>query len=231
MLVRVGLENGYENRRSIAWALDVPGCTAYGADGSEALMRLPQALLDFSSWAGRHAGQPWLELGDFDIRLVETWEVYHIRRGFDPKNDELEINSWFRDDWRPLDPADVQRGVEVLQWQHADLLQIISGLDDAHLDLPHEGERWTIRGVQAHIATAEWWYLDRFGLFGPRSSLPRNPSERYQMVRSRLIEVLPDLAAQCKVLGRDGEFWSPRKLLRRAIWHERDHIEHIVKLL
>jgi hypothetical protein len=27
-----------------------------------------------------------------------------------------------------------------------------------------------------------------------------------------------------------GELWSPRKLLRRAIWHERDHTEHILKI-
>jgi hypothetical protein len=231
MLVRVGLENGFEGRRSIAWALDVPGCIAYGGDGSEALMRLPQALLDFSSWANHHAGQAWLELGDMDIRLVETWEVYQIRRGYDPKNDELEINSWFRSDWFPLDHLEIQRGLEVLQWQRADLLQIVSGLDDARLDQTHEGERWTIRGLLAHVATAEWWYLDRFGLFGPRSSLPKNPFERFAMVRARLIEVLPGLAGTEQVIGRDGEFWSPRKMLRRAIWHERDHLEHIFKLL
>jgi hypothetical protein len=29
----------------------------------------------------------------------------------------------------------------------------------------------------------------------------------------------------------DGEFWSPRKALRRALWHERDHIDHINKLI
>ena len=28
----------------------------------------------------------------------------------------------------------------------------------------------------------------------------------------------------------EGEFWSPRKLLRRAVWHERDHTVHIRKL-
>ena len=231
MLVRVGLENGFEGHRSIAWLLDVPGCVAYGSDGSEALLRVPHSLLEFTSWANRHAGETWLSIDNFDIRLVETWEVYRIRRSFDPKNDELEINAWFREDWRPLDPTEIERGLAVLRWQHADLLQIVSGLDDAHLDFAHEGERWTIRGLLAHVATAEWWYLDRFGLFGPRSALPRNPIERLEMVRSRLLEALPGLAGQEKVFGRDGEFWSPRKLLRRAIWHERDHLEHIFKLL
>jgi hypothetical protein len=34
-----------------------------------------------------------------------------------------------------------------------------------------------------------------------------------------------------KVVGVEGEMWSPRKVLRRAVWHERDHTEHIRKLL
>jgi hypothetical protein len=28
-----------------------------------------------------------------------------------------------------------------------------------------------------------------------------------------------------------GEFWSPRKMLRRAVWHERDHTFHTNKLI
>ena len=34
-----------------------------------------------------------------------------------------------------------------------------------------------------------------------------------------------------EMVGLDGEFWSPRKSLRRALWHKRDHTEHIRKLL
>ncbi len=31
------------------------------------------------------------------------------------------------------------------------------------------------------------------------------------------------------VIGLEGEIWGPRKMLRRAPWHERDHTEHIRK--
>jgi hypothetical protein len=34
-----------------------------------------------------------------------------------------------------------------------------------------------------------------------------------------------------RVVGKEGELWSPRKVVRRMLWHERDHIEHIQKLL
>ncbi len=66
---------------------------------------------------------------------------------------------------------------------------------------------------------------------GERSSLPKDPFQRLEVVRQRLIEALPSLAGSKQVLGVDGELWSPRKLLRRALWHEMDHIGHIVELL
>jgi hypothetical protein len=34
-----------------------------------------------------------------------------------------------------------------------------------------------------------------------------------------------------QVTGVDGELWSPRKVLRRALWHERDHTDHLRKVL
>jgi len=35
---------------------------------------------------------------------------------------------------------------------------------------------------------------------------------------------------QVRVEGIDGEIWSYRKILRRTLWHQRDHIEHIKQL-
>ena len=48
---------------------------------------------------------------------------------------------------------------------------------------------------------------------------------------SLLLKSLPGLEASDKVISVDEEFWSPRKVLRRALWHERDHTAHINKLL
>lgn len=231
MRIRVGLENGFEGRRSIAWALDYPGAFAYGKDGSEALISLPQALIRHAQWANRHAGSEWIALGDFDIRLEETWEVYNVPRGWDEARGEVEINAWFRDDWRPLDRVEAMRGLELLRWSRADLLRIVGGLDEAKLDEQKPGERWSIRGILAHVATAEWWYLDRFGLIRPRSELSKDPYQRLAEVRAVLEGVLPELVGMEKVLGLEGELWSPRKLLRRALWHEIDHIGHIAHLL
>lgn len=81
------------------------------------------------------------------------------------------------------------------------------------------------------MANAEWWYLDRLGLAqGEYGDLPQDVLERLKVVRNRLYQVLPGMIESELVLGKNGEFWSPRKLLRRALWHELDHVQHILKL-
>ena len=97
-------------------------------------------------------------------------------------------------------------------------------------DQQFPGERWTIRGILDHIGKAEFWYLDRLDLARSQDELPSEPGERLNMVRQQLLTTLPKLAGSSQVVGVDGEFWSPRKLLRRAVWHERDHTAHIRKL-
>jgi hypothetical protein len=73
--------------------------------------------------------------------------------------------------------------------------------------------------------------MERLGLAFPRAEIPEAPLEKLEKVRASLVTTLPKLEAVKKVLGVDGEFWSPRKILRRALWHERDHIDHIRRLI
>ena len=232
MRIKIGMENNFEGR-SLAWVLDYPGCFAYGAEDSEAIIRVPQALLRYKEWVDSHLPNSWMkDLGDFDIHLEESFEVFTINADFDLAQDGYEVNAWFRHDWKPLTRDDIHRGTQVLTWSREDLLELVSGLNPAQLDCRFEGERWSIAGVLEHIANAEHWYLDRVRLAGSsQQGLPTDVFERLNLVRQRLVAVLPELEGNATVVGVDGEFWSPRKVLRRAAWHEIDHIEHIFKLI
>ena len=232
MHIRIGLENGDENR-SVAWALDFPGCFAYGADSSEALVRVVPAYLAYRSWIRHHGGLPGLpEDRELDVKLVESWNVYWIDEDFEKgPGKPYAVNAWFHEDWKPLTRAEGRRAAALLQWAREDLLAALAGLTAAELDAERPGERWSIRGIARHVANAEWWYLERLGLAGvERAALPEDVLERLGVVRARLLHVLPDLEGLDLVVGRNGEFWSPRKLIRRALWHERDHTDHILKL-
>jgi hypothetical protein len=235
MLLEVGLEN--ENSgRALAWALDFPGCFSTGADAGGALMSLPQAFIKYQDWIARHTADSWVAgISDFDVRLVEAFDTYHV----DPHTRQaipaggIEINAWFRHDSRPLSPLEAQRGLRLLSWSRADLLAALQTVPLERLDVLYPGQRWSIRGVVGHVAGAEGWYLDRLGLAGEleRSPLPPEPLERLSPVRAVLEKALPTLAGSAQVMEVDGEFWSPRKLLRRALWHELDHIGHIYQIL
>jgi len=231
MKLSIGLENGFEGR-SIAWALDYPGCFSYGKDGSEAIVAIPQAVLSYQAWLDSHTADSWLkDLSDFDVSLVETWQFYEIDEFYNPVEHGNGVNAWFRHDWKPLTALDARRGIQLLSWGREDLLALLAAIPPQKLDEPVPGERWTRRGILAHVATIQWWLADRLGKAGlSRTQLPKDPFERMMVTSTMLEQAINDLAGEELVLGKDGEFWSPHKLLRRATWHVRDHFEHIHKL-
>jgi hypothetical protein len=226
----IGLENGAEGR-SQAWALGHPGCFAYGLDGPAALAAVPKAIQDYRMWIAAHTNECWLDETDNEYRLEETWECYTIDKDYELAQDGYEVNAWFRHDWIPLSVEDIQRGQLLLNWGREKLLKTVGDLPTETLERNYPKERWSIAGILKHIGGAEWWYLDRLGLAFPRQEVPEDPFQRLDKVRSSLLEILPGLAGSTQVIGSSGEFWSPRKLLRRAVWHEYDHIAHIQKLL
>ena len=85
-------------------------------------------------------------------------------------------------------------------------------------------------GMLDHVASAEQWYFDRFGLALSTSDLPADPLARLNKVRDHTLASLSALAARKGVVTLSGETWSARKVMRRTLWHERDHTEHIRKL-
>jgi hypothetical protein len=230
MVLRIGIENGMEGR-TLAWALEHPGCFSYGLDEHDALHRIPAAFQEYVYWIAQHDPQPWVAPVDQPVQVDETWEVYFIDDDFELSTERYEVNAWFLHDWKPLVEEDVSRGLKLLAWSRADLQNTVAGLDQETLDSKQPGERWSIAGILKHIGGAEWWYLDRLGLASPRSEVPEDPMARLDMVRALLERTLPELVGSRLVVGTDGEFWSPRKMLRRAVWHERDHAQHIRNLL
>jgi len=231
MLISIGLELNNEGR-ALAWALDFPGCFAYGQNGPEATIALARALVAYENWIARHAGPDWLVLGDFDLRIVDTWEVYTINDQYELEEGAYAVNAWFKQDWKPVSGQEVERGLDLLRWSREDLLRTVVNLNDEQLDRSYPGQRWSIRGILKHVANAEWWYLDRLNLVeGGRERLPVDLYERLTWVREQLEAALPRLIGAERVLGKEGEFWSPRKLLRRVLWHEIDHREHILQLI
>jgi predicted RNase H-like HicB family nuclease len=230
MKFRVGLETNMEGR-AMAWALEAPGCFAYGADGQEALANLPAAIERYLAWCARHGSPQAFTQPEAQIAAEETFENTTIDEAFELSSEGYEVDAWFRHDWKPLKAEDVAGGLQRLAWSRADLLAVVEGLGPEALAATRPGERWSIAGILKHVGGAEWWYLHQLGQAFPQEQLPKEPFERLRVVRAHLVEVLPTLVGSRLVVGVEGEFWSPRKVLRRAVWHELDHVEHVGKLV
>lgn len=231
MILRVAIENKNEGIRSIAWALEHPGCFAYGKDSDEALANLQEAVNSYKEWIEEHESA-WIETTKLEPHLEESFEAYFINEDYERATEEdEEVNAWFQHDWKPLTATDIERGLKLLAWSREDLLNVVKDLDAEKLDEKYPNERWSINGILNHVGGAEWWYMDRLGSAFPREDLPKHPITRLEKVRAHLNQILPTLEGSKQVVGVDGEFWSPRKMLRRAVWHERDHTLHIQKLL
>jgi hypothetical protein len=232
MLIKIGLENGFEGK-SVAWVLDHPGCFAYGNEGSDAILKIPQVIVSYQNWMREHTPNSWLiNLGDFDVRLVQVLDWNATNEEPIPGTTEKPQNDWFLNDALPLTQKDVSHGLLLLAWARTDLLNLVSTLSDYELSRGFTDERWSIRGILDGIADTEYWTLERLGLTEfQHERLSEDTFIRLIEVRQQMNVALPELIGRDEVRNVDGELWSGRKILRRAAWFEKDRIQQILRLL
>lgn len=232
MHIRIGIENNIEGR-TLAWVLDYPGCFSYGSDETEALIQVPHALLAYEKWIKDHTPNSWVDFEDLEMLVVERFETFRIGENYKPAppGEGNEINAWFIDDWRPLSSDEIKNALNIFGWQRDELMAGLSTLDQEILEKQHPGQRWNILGIAKHIANAELWYLKRLDLTSlSRKDLLPEPTARLGQMAEQVEGSFPNFADHVNVRGIDGEIWSYRKIVRRTLWHQRDHIEHIKEL-
>lgn len=230
MRYRIGIENNQEGR-SLAWVLDCPGCFAYGKDETEALMLSARAIPAYLHWLQKHNVPLTADSVAVDIRLEEVWNGYDINEAYERVESGTHIDAWFQDDWKSLTAAEVDRALQYLVWTREELLAVTELAPVEQREVMPEGERMSIDGILRHVAGGERWYLDRLGAANmTREEMPSDLPERLAQTRARVNAVLPTWVGLERVVGVEGEWWSPRKVVRRLLWHERDHTAHILRL-
>jgi hypothetical protein len=221
-LIQIGLERKVEER-TLAWALDYPGVFAYGADDAEALLRIPREMLRFENWLNLRTNQPWVHLEGLDMHIDETFDSFQIL----VDGGVHGVHAFFRSDLVSLTEEDVQQALLIFNWQREELLAGVETLPSEIRKHKFEGQRWTIEGILEHIALVESWYFSRLGF---ELNLPRESSDPLQLLELSSAEInrcLPELIDFDQVLEIRQEKWSARKIVRRLLWHQRDHIDHI----
>jgi uncharacterized damage-inducible protein DinB len=120
----------------------------------------------------------------------------------------------------------------LLDWSRQDLLKITQAIPQDRLRAKIGGEvLGSIAELLIHIAAGENWYYNHFGLGLERAQLAQDPFDRVQQVRANTRAQLVKLIGNERITQDNGEVWSARKIVRRTLWHERDHTQHIAQLL
>ncbi len=219
MEIRICLEE--MEGRWIAHAIDLPGCFVTRDEREEALAAAPAAIQEYVAWRRAHGDGAPLPEAPFRLQLEEMFREWQ-----GPERPDYDVSAFFAADAPPLSGAEVATIRQLLTWSRADLLAELQSLSPEQLAQEVE-EGWAIQDILVHVGRSEWWYLDRLGL-APAHPGPETPWQRWlPLSRERLLAVLPQLEGLGQVIFVDSEIWSPRKVLRRALWHERDHTAHL----
>jgi len=229
LLLETGQDGG-----ALLYSVNPPGLAGWGASVETAMAAA--------------ADRGWEELAAMAIAADRRWADLRRTIGATGPGPEFVIReavqrrgavangmttATFQADLTPLDRAAVQAALALLERSRARLLSIRGIL----LEQPDSGQaalafrslprRKTIAEQLKHIAAAERWYIGKISPGLPPLPATRDIWQRLETVRGLVVARLaaldgPALNAATKI---NGERWTPRKVLRRLMYHEQFHLD------
>lgn len=225
MKLRVVTED-VEPNHWIAWVLDLPGCYSAAPTEESALALCPRRISAYFDWIAAHDESMAIRTIDFSTILTERFRSYYAADA-----PEYYVNAFFQGEEQPLSYWEVVDYRRLLEWSHQELLQVAEPVLRAGTALAPTLVQSEIRSLLGHVAGAENWYFSHLGFELADAHLTADPLERLIAVRANSLARFTHLVGDDRVVEYHEEKWSARKILRRALWHERDHLEQIRALL
>jgi predicted RNase H-like HicB family nuclease len=224
------LRSGIENFKPNCWVLsvfDLIGCFSSGRTEEEAVAQAGRRVRQYFEWLGRKDGNPAPFEDAVQVVVAERVEAHPW-----PRDPTLTVHAFFEDDARPLRTWDLDMACRLLEWNRQDLLQLAGAELPDSLNAVENIPTWkTHDGLLAHLWETENAILNRMGVVVDPAGMPGDAMGRLEVVRAKLVAMLPEWVEADAVREEFGEKWSPRKALRRALWHERDHIRQLESVL
>ncbi len=189
----------------------VPGCMARGTTREEAVEN------------GRRALPEYLELLDKFGVSTERW------RQVDPSAlvvEDISVDDWFDDDFRPLEEHEIRDFLHQMEGSRAALLAEVRGLSAEDLERRPGPDAWSVRQALEHVATSEVSILDKLEKW-PENMATLQAVHRMAFQRFSILEP-KDTDIDHRVAGQR---WSTRRVMRRILEHEYEHLGHIRRIL
>lgn len=225
MIYRLGVED-IEPNHWVAFVFGHPGCFSSALTLDEAVANAPAHITEYLKWLASYNCAMPTPSGTIEVQVAEVFHSYPSA-----SNPDYIVNAMFEDDAKPLTRADVDDCLDILSYTRHDLNALIDKIPAAQLTQPLVNQsKNSITKIIDHIAGAEWWYFNRLDLGLPRSEMLHETLAKLEIVRAQTRSLLPNLVGDARVLEKNDEKWSARKVLRRTLWHERDHTRQIGRL-
>lgn len=187
----------------------IPGCVGRGLSKREAVARCAETLRSY-------------------LALLIQSGASGVPR--ESERIEIEVHDCagptFQTDYNPLMPNEAEQLAQWLDVSRDELLETVARLPEGALDYKPNPNVWSIREILEHIADADWWYAQRLHHW------PADLFERLAATRELVKSSLRNLTDQerGRVNIHRGEEWTARKVARRALEHEREHLAQIREL-
>jgi uncharacterized damage-inducible protein DinB len=218
--------------------IDLPGTHARAGAFDQLLVELSEEASYHDLWL-RHHGEEPLNLDDFTVEVAERVDNVEM---LGESGGEMALFSY---DLEEVTEAHLERCLRYMGYHRMDLHALLEGVDAETLKHTPPGKGRNITQILGHICNAEEWYLSRLGL-DAEQAYERNLGihvseadelpifERMSLVREAAIKTLRETLPRKKVVFTRAEYtvypderWSARKVLRRFLEHEREHIYNI----
>ncbi len=163
------------------------------------------------------------------IEKMRAAIVARLKGAEPPELDVIETEALtLPPDYVPLSDKELEALWERAAASRQALLDTLAAMSSSALTWRENRESWAIRNVLGHMAEADLWYASRLEEGGLRALV-----WQLSATRALLLRRLRDLpaAAHDQVTCHDGEEWTARKVARRMLEHEQEHLEQIRSLL
>lgn len=196
----------------LASVAELPGCVARGPSKEQAVA------------AARVAFGDYLEL--LRVRSISTahWD------GLDPATFEVREPPEDRlvpEDTRPLEEHEIRDFLHQLEGSRAALLALVRGLSATDLERSPTADMWSVRETLEHIMNTEVRLLSRMEKWPDRDFATLQAAHRMAFQRFSILEPA-DTTGTHRIFQYG---WSTRKVMRRILEHEYEHIGHIRGIL
>jgi predicted RNase H-like HicB family nuclease len=187
----------------------LPGASARGKTIEEARQNIRTAIEEYLALL-RDVGEP----------VPKSSEDIHL------EFEEVDSTT-FLTDYDALHPNEMETLFRWMAVSRQELMDLVKSLPEEAFAWQPDDDTRSIHDILCQMAESDLWYTDRL------KQWPEAPLYRLAATRGVALERLRGMGERelDRVTKHEGEEWTPRKVMRRILEHEREHIAQIRRLL